>query len=314
MLIHQALIAAGLSLPALVSPIPRPGDARRPRVQVWTENGTSPYRAGDRVRVYIRGDDDAYVTVLRVDTDGRIQVLFPRQPWTDNYVRGQREYEIERARNANAFDVHDEPGVGYLFAISSPDPFTFGTFVDGDRWDFRSVSGGRIHGDPYVALTALAGRMLPAGDRDWDYDISPYYVDRHYDYPRFLCYDCHASAGVGTWDPYAATCPRFRIVAYDDPSYYPYHYYRGADVVIARPLAPEPRYVFTDRGGVGDDQFVTVARSRPEGVRSARAPGPESRPPEPPAAERRPGRPSPHAAPPRSPPPAGRPELRRRKP
>jgi len=293
------------------------------RIQVWTEGGTTPYQAGARVHVHIRAEDDGYVTVLRVDTDGRVQVLFPRQPWIDNYVRGGQEYEIEKARSSNAFDIDDDPGVGYVFAVSAPDPFTFDAFVQGDRWDYRGVSDrrdGRIHGDPYVALTDLAARMLPAGDRDWDYDIAPYYVDHHVDYPRFLCYDCHASTGLTAWDPYAATCPRFRIVAYDDPSYYSYHYYRGAGVVISRPLHPEARYVFTDRAGAPDVPFVTVVRARPPARPPERSQEPDHGPP--PA--HKPERPAPRLAPPKaSPPPVhlpppppskGRPELRRRKP
>lgn len=343
MLIQPALLAATLAL-AVTGP-----DGGKGRVQVWTENGTDPYRAGDHARVFIRGEEDAYITVLRVDTDGRIQVLFPRAPWMDNYVRGDREYEIEQNRNSNAFDVDDDPGVGYVFAVSSPDPFAFDAITDGDHWDYRAI-GDRIHGDPYVALTDLAGRILPAGDNDWDYDVSPYYVERHYDYPRFLCYDCHAFASFGAWDPYAATCPRFRIVAYDDPVYYPYRYYQGRSVVVNRPLRPEPRFVFKDRDGVGDDQFVTVTRdrSRADGRSggatgrdfggSGQVPAPAHHQPPPrqqpkpnteprreppreqpkPNAEprREPPRPTPQAKspPPKEQPPKSQPELRRRKP
>ena len=335
MLIHSLLLAATVLAP------PRSTADGKGRVQVWTENGSDPYRAGERARVFIRGEEDGYITVFRVDTDGRIQVLFPRAPWMDNFVRGDREYEIEQARNSNAFDVDDSPGVGYVFAVSSPEPFAFDAITEGDHWDYRAVSDGRIHGDPYVALTDLAGRILPAGDEDWDYDISPYYVERHYDYPRFLCYDCHAFTSVGAWDPYAATCPRFRIVAYDDPVYYPYRYYQGRSVVVSRPLRPEPRFVFKDRDGVGDDQYVTVTRDRPRGSAGRdqnpqqpdhgqpdqRRRPPEHQPPPPrpegkPQAEPPRRREPPHQAPPpqaKSPPPKeqppkGQPELRRRKP
>ena len=315
MLNHAALIAAGLAWPAVLphhpAVPPGTGEEGGPRVQVWTEGGTAPYGAGDRVHVFIRGDDDAYVVVLRVDTDGGIHALFPREPWIDSYVRGGRSYEIEQARGANAFDVDDRPGVGYLFAVSSPDPFAFGAFTVGDRWDFRAAGDGRIHGDPYVALSALAGRMVPPGDQDWDYDIAPYYVGRHYDYPRFLCYGCHALAAAGTWDPYAAACPRYRIVAHDDPAYYAYHYYHGAGVVIARPLRPAPRFEFTDRDGARDGPFVTVERSRAASTPIPReAPEREGHGVEAPAkgAQQGPRR----AVPPKPSP--GRPELRRRKP
>ena len=353
MLVHHSLFAAAIALavPGPAGRMPAGGDARdgKGRIQVWTDNGTDPYRAGDHARVFMRGEEDAYVTVFRVYTDGRIQVLFPRAPWMDDQVSGGRDYEIEQTRNSTAFDVDDDPGVGYIFAVWSPDPFTYDAIVDGDHhWDYRAIGEGRIHGDPYVALTDLAGRILPDGDDSWDYDISPYYVDRRYDYPRFLCYDCHAYASFGAWDPYETTCPRFRIVAYDDPVYYPYRYYEGRAVVVNRPLRPEPRFVFKDRDGVGDDQFVTVTRDRsreggsrgatgrdfggagrvpapgrgvtparrgetPEPPRQSPPPPPPRQQPKPSAEPRRAPQPAAKSPPPKEPA-KGQPELRRRKP
>ena len=67
--------------------------------------------------------------------------------------------------------------------------------------------------------------MAPSGD--YDYDVVPYYVERHYDYPRFVCYDCHAYASYSDWDPYRTSCSRFRVVIRDDPRYYPYRYGGG---------------------------------------------------------------------------------------
>ncbi|HEY6808767.1 MAG TPA: DUF4384 domain-containing protein, partial [Gemmatimonadales bacterium] len=106
----------------------------RPKVEVWTDNGNDPYRSGDGVSVHIRADQDAYVTVLRVDTDGRVRMLFPREPWEDNFVRGTREYEVEGAVSSNAFTIDDAPGVGYIFAVASADPFVYDPIESGDHW------------------------------------------------------------------------------------------------------------------------------------------------------------------------------------
>jgi hypothetical protein len=235
----------------------------RPHVEVWTTRGEEPFQRGDGVRVYIRADQDAYVTLFRLDTDGRVRVLYPREPWEDNFVRGGRELEIQGYDSPDLFRIDDYPGVGYLFAVAAADPFTFDPIESGDHWDYRVIADGRVRGDPYVALTDLAQRIVPAGDEDWDYDMVPYYVERHYDYPRFLCYDCHSYATWTSWDPYAYSCVRFRIVVYDDPYYYPYRYYGGRRVVFARPFRPQPRFIFKDRDGVGDDRFVTRERQRP---------------------------------------------------
>jgi len=263
---------AGTPSPSPATPLRTPGFAR-PRVEVWTNRGDDPYHTGQRARVFLRADRDAYVTIFRVDTDGRVRVLFPREPWEDGFVRGGPEFEIQ-GRDDDAFDIDDYPGVGYVFAVGAADPFDYDPIMTGDHWDYRAIAEGRVRGDPYVALTDLAQRIVREND-DWDYDIVPYYVERHYDYPRFLCYDCHSYASYRHWNPYSYSCVRFRIVVFDDPYYYPYRYYGGTRVVFTRPFRPEPRFIFKDRGGLGDDRFVTRERERPvngngrRGVRGA---------------------------------------------
>jgi hypothetical protein len=222
------------------------------RVSVWTDR-EDPYDQGDAARVYLSAEQPGHVAVFRVDTDGRIRVLFPREPWGDTWVRKSRELEVAGGRGGRTFVVDDDPGIGYLFAVASPRPFDFDDIARGDHWDYRAIEGGRISGDPYVALADLAERITPNDDHD--YDISPYYVERRYDYPRFVCYDCHAYAKYDEWDPYSRACAKFRVVIYDDPRYYPYRSGRGRNVVIERPRRPEPRYVFRDADP--DREYVT---------------------------------------------------------
>ena len=209
---------------------------------VWTDH-EDPYRRGEGARVYLNADQPAHIAVFRVDTDGRIRVLFPREPWGDTFVRDARTFEVSGARGGHSFVIDDYPGVGYLFAVGSPDPFEFDDITRGDYWDYRLIDGGRLRGDPYLLLADLAGRITRGAD--YDYDIAPYYVDRRYDYPRFVCYDCHAYVSYKEWDPYERACSRFRVVIYDDPGSYPYRYGQGRKVVTPGRLAG-PRYVFRD--------------------------------------------------------------------
>src|SRR6266704_2228633 len=244
------------------SPTMRPASVDyRPRVEVWTGRGDSPYASGQAVRVHFRADRDAFVTILRVDTDGRVRVLFPSEPWEDNFAGGGRDYEVPGRYDRDAFSIDDYPGVGYLFAVASADPFVYDGIQSRDHWDYRLIADGRVRGDPYVALTDLAQRIMADGYNDWDYDITPYYVQQHYDYPRFLCYDCHSYVSYPYWSPYDYTCVRFRIVVFDDPYYYPYRYYGGTRVVFTRPYRPEPRFIFKDRQA--SDAFITRVRERP---------------------------------------------------
>ena len=235
--------------------------ADRPRVEIWTDRGDDPYASSQGVRVHFRTEQDAYVTILRIDTDGRVRVLFPREPWEDNFARGSRDYDVPGRDSRDAFYVDDYPGVGYIFAVVAGDAFVYDALESHDHWDYRAIADGRIHGDPYVAVTDLAERIVPPAYGDWDYDLAPYYVQRHYDYPRFLCYDCHSLVNYSSWSPYEYSCVRFRIVVYDDPYYYPYRTYGATRVVFTRPLRPEPRFIFKDRQA--SDAFVTRVRARP---------------------------------------------------
>ncbi len=226
------------------------------RVSVWTDR-EEPYQRGERGRLYFRTEGPAYVTILRVDTDGRVRTLFPREPWGQSRVQRARTQEVTGSPG-NPFLVDDSPGIGYVFAVTSPHPFDYRPVTRGDYWDFGVIDQGRIRGDPYVALTDLARMLAPRGD--YSYDIAPYYVGRRYDYPRFVCYDCHSYAPDEEWDPYAAECARYRVVVYDDPAYYPYRYNEGRSVVAGRPLRPAPRYVFRDVEPGGE--YVTRIRQR----------------------------------------------------
>jgi uncharacterized protein DUF4384 len=255
------MLLAGAALPPVSVQIPgdSAGRSRRAagRVTVWTDR-EDPYNRGEGARVFLNADEPAYVTVFRVDTDGRLRVLFPREPWGDTFVRDGRDFEVSGARGGRSFIVDDYPGVGYLFAVSSPEPFDYTDITRGDYWDYRLIDGGRLQGDPYVLLTNLASRIAPG--QTFDYDIAPYYVERRYEYPRFVCYDCHAYASYAEWDPYERACSQVRLVVYDDPQYYPYRYNRGRDVVAPRPLHPGPRYVFRDADPASE--YVTRLQRR----------------------------------------------------
>src|SRR5688572_3855594 len=120
------------------------------RVAVWSDR-QEPYRRGQGARVYLSAQRPAHVAVFRVDTDGRIRVLFPREPWGDAYVNQARQFEVTGGRGGSSFVVDDYPGVGYLFAIASERPLDFKDIARGDHWDYRLIEGGRIRGDPYVA-------------------------------------------------------------------------------------------------------------------------------------------------------------------
>src|SRR5438552_11392725 len=125
-----------LSLGFVSTPAVRAPSLYRPRIELWANRADAAvYTRGERVQLFFQLDQDAYVTIFRVDTDGRVRVLFPREPWDDNFARGGRQFEVDgRQLSSEAFSIDDYPGVGYLFAVASADPFKYDDIATNEHW------------------------------------------------------------------------------------------------------------------------------------------------------------------------------------
>ncbi len=238
-----------------------------PRITVRTDRDDVVRRA-DRIAVFFETDEDGYVTLFRIDTDGRIRILFPTQPWDDNFAISGRRYRVphpQGSRDGYTFAVDDYPGVGYLVAVVSRDPYGFEPYVRNDHWEYRAIAQeGRITGDPYVAADEIVEQLLPPGYTMYGIDILPYFVEQRYEYPRFLCYDCHAYVAYPVWDPYRDWCGTFRVVIYDDFYRYPARLFPGRGVVVAARINLRPRFVIATR--THTDPHVTHIRPTPSGT------------------------------------------------
>ena len=232
-----------------------------PDVELWV-SGDNLFRRGDRARVYFRTDEDAFVTIVRIDTDGRVDILFPEDPYDNAEVRGGHTYRVY-GHGHESFVINDYPGLGYIFAIASWEPFDYERVSQGRHWDYR-YAGGRVHRDPYEAARDFAELLLVDTRAAYSFDVAEYHVERRVNYPRFLCYDCHAYRPYPVWNPYSHACVKFRIVVWDDPYYYPYRRYGGRRVVYVRERVREPRYEFKElpRGTRPSDATLVEHRRR----------------------------------------------------
>jgi hypothetical protein len=232
-----------------------------PDVELWV-SGDNLFRRGDRARVYFRTEEDAFVTIVRIDTDGRVDILFPEDPYDNAEVRGGHTYRVY-GHGHESFMINDYPGLGYIFAIASWEPFDYERVSQGRHWDYR-YAGGRVHRDPYTAARDFAELLLEDTRGAYSFDVAEYHVERRVTYPRFLCYDCHSYRPYPVWNPYSHACVKFRIVVWDDPYYYPYRRYGGRRVVYVRERVREPRYEFKElpRGTRPSDATLVEYRKR----------------------------------------------------
>ncbi|HEX8361343.1 MAG TPA: DUF4384 domain-containing protein [Longimicrobium sp.] len=200
---------------------------RRLGVRVWMDDDRDVYRVGDRSRVLVRTDRDAYVAVLHIDTNGDVEVLHPRSPGDDGYLRGGRTHHLS-PRGYSHLSVRGGYGIGYVFAVASDEPLD--SRVLRDLYYRRAGSWSSdysVYGDPFRAMDRFE-RML-VGDYDYgehDSDYYSYHVGRRYTHPRYACYDSY-----GSWyshrGAYYDSCDRVRVLLVQVPYYYDTRYYRG---------------------------------------------------------------------------------------
>lgn len=267
---------SALVLSLLSAPLAAPAVAQDdPPIRISLNNDRR-FEQGDRGNVKIRVENDGFLVVLHADPDGRVRMLFPLDPDDDNYVRGDRTYDIRGRGDRESFTVDYESGEGAIYAAISRDPFRFDQFVVNRHWDYDAFNARRLPEQPEPELTELVQRMA-TGRFEYDYltynvyergyrDVvyAPTVVQRTY-------YDDPFCRGYSYWydcDPYYYGRNRFSVSisfgrpyyyggyyrpVYYDPYYDPYYYGYGYGY-YAHPYAPRyyrPVYVYPGRSWGG---------------------------------------------------------------
>lgn len=224
-------VNGGYSQPARL-----PGWGIAPRASVWVNNDRDFFRRGERISAGFSITVDAYVAVVHIDPDGRLEFLYPTSPLDVQYLRGGRNYTLPyRGGGGSGWLVRSSSGIGYLYVIASPIPLDFGYFRarTGSAWDW-SYAGQGVRGDPFWAFEQITRHLVP----DWGY--TPIAVD-YYSYQvggfqRFPSYACAPRYGNQAWGwgwgwgytpAYSNSCSRIDSYLVNNPYYFDVARYRG---------------------------------------------------------------------------------------
>ena len=192
-------------------------------VDIWTDRGErAVYYPGERIKLFFKANNDAYVVVYDVDTEGRVKLLFPSDPYRGGWVSGGTTEVLPPHGSDWDMRISGPTGIEYVVAVASTEPFMW------DEYAEQLASGGvleAITSDPQMGIERINQLIAPVYDGVPYYisDRTSFYVERRVPYPRYMCYDCH---NPRHWDPYYSICPAFEIVIfsrYDDYYYRPPH-------------------------------------------------------------------------------------------
>lgn len=246
--------AAAAPAPALMLDAEAPAlaaakSAQRGGVRVWVDNHRDFFRSSDRLRVRVRSDHDGYLAVFHIDTNGDVDILYPRSEYDDGWVQRGRTLTLGSRGRYDYLNVRGGHGVGYVLAVALDEPLELWRVRDLYRPRFAGWDGDRsIYGDPFYAMDEIVRAIVPENSYGYEsVDYYTYHMGRRYDYPRYACYD-----GYGDWyhdsryDYYGRSrCDRVRVILVNRPYYYDTYRWRGS------------RRVYYDR------YYYRTARSRP---------------------------------------------------
>jgi hypothetical protein len=144
-------------------------------VDVWLNDVSYSY--GAQIRPYFTTEPGAFVTILRVSTDGELRVLYPRRPGL------QREYRIGDLKNDRvspsgdgAFDLRESSGTGFVFAIASYDRFDYRYYTNGGDWSVSRLAGTGRGSDPFEILRRFVAQTV-GDDSEYSMDYVSYNVE-----------------------------------------------------------------------------------------------------------------------------------------
>lgn len=174
-------------------------------VDLWTDRGQDEiYAHGDDIDIFFRGNGDCYVTIYGIDTDGNVELLFPRYP-DDGFVFGGVTYRLPEYYDEWNYRIAGPDGVAYLHAVATRTPRAFRYPVRGRRYHLGVEP---VAGDPFLAINTINGRILHSGHMHATATAS-FFIGRRVWYPRYACYDCHGRSA--RFDPYRYECPRYEV-------------------------------------------------------------------------------------------------------
>lgn len=204
--------------------------ARGLGVDVWTDRGDDAvYEPGAALQVKVRANEDAYLLVYAISTEGDVRLLWPTAHGR-GFAEGRRTYRVPPEGADYDLVADRETGQGYIVAIASSSPFRAlpwylrpadlrGDDIGYENWDEDDeeeglTREGRIVGDPFVAMERIRRRVLanPAAESDFATSYCEYYVHQQVRYPRYACYECHRPGRWAWWDsfdPYYTRCSVF---------------------------------------------------------------------------------------------------------
>lgn len=130
-----------------------------PQVQVWLDQKSFNY--GDIIRPSVVTEPGAYLTVIRVTSDGDLRVLYPRQPQNQSRYRdGQFASDRIPVGGDPASYLKESTGNGFVFAIASYYRFDYSYYSNNGWWSTARLASAGRYGSPFEIVRRFVEEIM----------------------------------------------------------------------------------------------------------------------------------------------------------
>jgi hypothetical protein len=133
---------------------PAPGSLH---VSTWVDRHDLTYARGDAVRIFVKTNEDAYVTIINVGPSGKVTQLFPNAFQQSNRVAANRALEVPSGNGGSRINVSGPVGAELIKVFVSNEPIKIipeSQLVGSGA--FRSLAGGVSYLVRNLEVTAAA--------------------------------------------------------------------------------------------------------------------------------------------------------------
>ena len=92
------------------------------RVSAWVDRHDLTYARGDAVRIFVKTNEDAYVTIVNVGPSGKVTHLFPNAFQQSNRVAANRTLEVPSGNGGSRINVSGPVGAELIKVFVSSEP------------------------------------------------------------------------------------------------------------------------------------------------------------------------------------------------
>ncbi len=158
-------------------PPPPPPPVHNLKVDLWLNKGhghyTPTYRIGEKIEIGVRTNQDAYVYLFNIHTDGTVRRIFPNRFDPHNYLRANQTKYLPKRNSPYVFQVDGPIGYDKVVAVASKRRLNTSTLAS-----FRSESDFFAQGyhNENSFARSLSIVVEPVDRHDWVTSSKYFYI------------------------------------------------------------------------------------------------------------------------------------------